>query len=152
MSLVADHLPQINQRGLILPKIHLEPHAALAIDNGCDSCLDDAAGAEAYGNAVANFVLTIIGLGRHAETVRKFPAVGQQTFIGFGGGDAPCELGSAEIRLRRLEDPSPRCGAPARASNVTLARCKRRCPKTTSFDNLPRVNQRRQIEADNVNL
>ena len=29
---------------------------------------------------------------------------------------------------------------------------QRRCPKTTSLDNLPRINQRREVETDDVHL
>ena len=53
------HLPQIDQCRLILPIVHLQSDAIRAIDNGPYGRLDDAAGAEAHRDAVADFELTI---------------------------------------------------------------------------------------------
>jgi hypothetical protein len=51
-----DHLPQINESSLVLPKIHLEPLAIGALDDGFDRRVYDPACVQIDLNAVADGV------------------------------------------------------------------------------------------------
>jgi hypothetical protein len=52
-----------------------------------------------------------------------------------------------------LHQDSPfRASTTRRIINSKFLVAERRCPRATSLDNLPRINQRRQVEADDVHL
>ena len=63
------HLPQIHQRGLVFPVVHLQPDLIRAIDNGLHNTLNDSTCRQADGNAVAHAELSFVWLlwGWHAK-------------------------------------------------------------------------------------
>ena len=61
------HLPQINQRRLVLPVVNLQSDAVCAIDNGLHNPTSDPACRQAHGNAVADLELALWLVARHGE-------------------------------------------------------------------------------------
>ena len=53
---ILDYLPVVNQRGLIVPKVHLQSHSFRRIHEGLDGRFYDSAPAQFNEHAVADFV------------------------------------------------------------------------------------------------
>ena len=73
-----DYLPEMNQGGLILPKIHLKPLAIGVLDDGFDRRLYDPAGMQIDLNAVADSVACLwdaffLLLGIAPESIMSLP-------------------------------------------------------------------------------
>jgi len=80
-----DYLPQMNECGLILPKIHLEALAIGALDDGFDRRIDDPACMQIDLNPVANGVARVLLgmrcflLGRHCAGAYHVPSWSSRT-------------------------------------------------------------------------